>query len=94
MRFRESETGLNPDVVFLVVAFQGGSSVAVFFVCTSVVSYVAFALSSFIPHLSFFCCLGRAVLRDCGISWVPSHLFLDTLQLYKNVMALSSVEGV
>ena len=41
-----------------------------FFVCTSVVSYVAFLLSLFVHHISFFWCLGRTVLRDCGISWV------------------------
>ena len=41
-----------------------------FFVCTSVVSYVAFLLSLFAHPISFFWCLGRTVLRDCGISWV------------------------
>ena len=32
---------------------------------------MAFVLSLFV-HLSFFQCNGRAVLRDCGISGVPS----------------------
>ena len=45
-----------------------------FFVRESVVSYVAFVLSLFIPHLSFFLCLGKATLCDCGISWVSSFI--------------------
>ena len=45
-----------------------------FFVCASVVSYVALVLSLFEPHLFFFWCLGRAVLRDWGISWISSHI--------------------
>ena len=36
--------------------------------CTSTVSYMAFVLLLFVSHLSFFWCLGKAVLRDCGIS--------------------------
>ena len=43
----------------------GGSSVVV--LCASMVSYVAFVLFLFVPHLSFFLCLGWAVLRDCGL---------------------------
>ena len=39
-----------------------------FFVCASIVSYVVFVLS-FVPHLSFLWCLGRAVLHDSGISY-------------------------
>ena len=35
-----------------------------------VISYVAFAVSLFVPHLSFVWCISRTVLRDCGISWV------------------------
>ena len=44
------------------------------FVCASVVSYVAFVLSLFLSHLSFFWRLGKAVLRDSGtcISWGSS----------------------
>ena len=37
------------------------------FVHASVVSYVASMLSLFVPRLSFFWCLRRAVLRDHGI---------------------------
>ena len=39
-----------------------------FSVCASVISYVAFVLSLFVPYVSFLWCLGEAVLRDCGIS--------------------------
>ena len=46
-----------------------------FFVCVSVVSYVSFVLSLFVPHLSFFWCLEKAVLPDCGISWISSLIF-------------------
>ena len=61
---------------FFCLSFQGGCSVAVPFVCASVVSYVVFVLSFFVPHLTFFWCLGKAVFRDCGISWVSSLIFL------------------
>ena len=40
----------------------------------SVVSYIAFILSLFVPHLSLRLCLVRTVLRDCGISWVFSAI--------------------
>ena len=39
-----------------------------FFVRASVVSYVTFVLSLFVPLLFFFGFFGKAVLRDCGIS--------------------------
>ena len=39
-----------------------------FFVCASVVSYVASVLQLFAPNLSFFWCIGRDVVRDCGVS--------------------------
>ena len=44
-----------------------------FFVYTTVISCMAFALSLFVPHLSFFWCLGKGVLHDCGISWLYLH---------------------
>ena len=59
------------------------SSVTVL-LCAFVVSYVAFVLSLFVPHLSFFWCLGRAMVCDCGISWVSSHIFLQGLRLVKH----------
>ena len=37
-----------------------------FFVCVSMVSYVAFIRSLFFPQLFFFWCLGKAVFRGCG----------------------------
>ena len=36
---------------------------------------MAFVLSIFVPNLSFFWCLGKAVIRDCGISLISSHIF-------------------
>ena len=38
-----------------------------FFVCATVVAFVAFKLSLFVPHLPFYWSLGRALIRDCGI---------------------------
>ena len=35
-----------------------------FFICASVVSYVTFVLSLFVPNLPFFWCLVKAVLRN------------------------------
>ena len=40
------------------------------------ISYVVFVLSLFFLHLTLVWCLGRAVLRICGISWVSSLMFL------------------
>ena len=69
--------GLSGVTYFLPHVEQKGAVVLLqfFFVCASVVSYVAFVLSLFVPHLSFLCCLGRAAPRDCGISWVSSLIF-------------------
>ena len=36
-------------------------------------SYVAFVLSIFVPHLSVFSCIGKAVLRDVTF---PGYLYL------------------
>ena len=48
-----------------------------FIVCTSLVSYVAFVLSLFVPHLAFVWCLGRAVLHDSAISWISPLVFFS-----------------
>ena len=75
VRFCSCKTGLNPS------GFPTDRSKVVallhfYFVCASVVSYVTFVLSLFVPRLSFFWCLGRAVHSECGISWVSSLMFL------------------
>ena len=31
----------------------------------------------FVPHIFFYRCLGKAVLRYCGLSWVTSFIFLE-----------------
>ena len=70
-----SKTDLRPLAVFLS-SDRSKTVLLQFFVCASVVSCVAFVLSLFIPRLSFFWCLGKAVLRDCSISWVSSLIFV------------------
>ena len=60
--------------LFNVVCPQG-PPLQLFFLYASVVLYMAFVLSLFFQYLSFFLCLGRAVLRECGISWIASHIF-------------------
>ena len=40
-------------------------------------------LPLFVPYLSFFWCLGKAVLRDCGISWISSLIFVTRLRSNK-----------
>ena len=66
-----------------------------FFVRASVVSYVMFVLSLFVPHLSFFRCLGRAVLCDCGNSWLSLLIFLSTPQhLYNTIVWIQSINSV
>ena len=47
-----------------------------FIVCVFGVSYGAFVSSLFVLHLPFCWCLGRAVVRDCGFSWVSTLIFL------------------
>ena len=51
-----------------------------FFVCASVVSHMAFDVSLFVPHISLLWCLGRVVLRDCGSSWIFSHILSGPCQ--------------
>ena len=55
---RERETDRQTEKHTAVLLLQ------IFFICASVVSYLTFVLSLYIPNLSFFWCLGRAVLRD------------------------------
>ena len=46
------------------------------FFCASVVLYLAFVLTLFfLFSFSPFSCLGKAVLRDCGISRISSLIF-------------------
>ena len=52
-----------------------------FFFFSSVVPFVGFVLSLFVPHSSSFWCLGWAVLFDCGISWIISNIFYQTAQM-------------
>ena len=42
------------------------------FVFVSEISNKTFVLCLFVPHLSFFLCLGMAMLRDCDVSLVSS----------------------
>ena len=52
------------------------SSVAVFLsFCVGIFMWCLF-LSLFVPHLSYFWCLRKAVLRDCGMSWISTLTFL------------------
>ena len=38
--------------------------------------HVSFVLSLFVPYPTFFWCLGKAELRDCGITWISLLIFL------------------
>ena len=58
-----------------------------FVVCVSVVSYVTFVLSLFVPHLSFIWCFERAVLRERGIS---GYLQLYSFGLFGHFLILRS----
>ena len=58
---------------------------------------MTFVLSRFDPHLSFFWCPGKAVHRDCGISWIaylyfvrhtnPKVRFLMSWPIYSTISA-------
>ena len=65
MRFLANKTGLSPPVIFL------------FYLCLCVGGFiycVCFVII-LVPHLSFFCCLGKAVIRDSGICFVTKLFF-------------------
>ena len=55
--------------------YAGGVSNKSLLLIIFIFSYVAFVLSLTVPRLSFFFfyCLGKALLRDCGIFRVSSH---------------------
>ena len=61
VRFRTNKMSLSPPS-FPIDFNKAILLLQVFFVYTSVVSYVAFVLSLFVPGLSFFWCLGRVVI--------------------------------
>ena len=71
------------------------------FVFASVVSYVAFVLSLFVHHRSFFWCLGRGVLCDTTRakpvvkSCVPHPIRFDILNNYalKCVILVSTLDS-
>ena len=72
MKFCASKTGLsNPTLVFLLRS--KAVPLKFVFVHASVLSCVTFVLS-YVPHLSFFWYLEKAMFRDCGISWVFSFI--------------------
>ena len=54
-------------------------SLQLFFVSASMVSNVAFVLLLFVPHLAFFCCLGKAALRICGT--LREHAYSNILKI-------------
>ena len=79
---------LFSDALFLVSPSFGASEVCLVMLCFSSLPLSVprkFVLSCFVSHLSFFRCLGRAVLCGCGISCVSPLLFLRTN--YKSINA-------
>ena len=63
--------GVWEGLRLVIVALPGLFSYLLF-------SYVAYVLASFVSHLCFCSCLGRAVLCVCGISWVSSLIFFQS----------------
>ena len=53
-----------------------------FSVRASVVSYVEFVLSLYVPHLACFWCLEKPLLRDCGIP-LRKHAYSNILKILK-----------
>ena len=51
---------------------------------------MAVVLSLFVPHISFLWCLVGAVLRDCGVSWISSHMFFNDSTLMSFIVAESN----
>ena len=56
------------------------------------VLYVLFVLSLFLPYLSFFWCLWKAMLPGCGIPWISSLISLNMPILSKSqTVTISSI---
>ena len=88
-QFTECSPGLSPIYLnsskFFFWPFQYGSSVAVF-LSLCVCGFTCGVLSIFIPRLSFFWCPWKALLRDCGISWLSSLAFIWPCPYTLNVL--------
>ena len=56
--------------------------------------HMAFVLPLFVLHFSFFSCLGKAVLRYCGIFWVPSFIILRLACVRKYFFSRSCADSV
>ena len=75
-RFRASKIGLNNLSSLPIDRSKVFHLLQFILVCASAILYVAFVLSFlFVPHLFLFWSIRRAVLSDCGTSWVYSHIF-------------------
>ena len=90
VRFRARKICLSPRfsfiyLFFFFLFFSTDRSRAVSLLQSSLLvrlrfhTYVAFESSLFVSHLSFCCCLGKAVIRECGISLVFLLIFLAHL---------------
>ena len=73
--FRAGKTGRKPPVVFLQNVPSCFSLLQLFFLRAPLASNVAFVLSLFVPHLSLSWCLGKALLRPCGICCVITCIY-------------------
>ena len=71
--FRASRTGISPllSPLPIAVCLLIISLLQFFFIHMSVVSYITFVLSSFVPYLSFYWCVGKAVIMT-----FPGYLHL------------------
>ena len=74
MRLRAGITDLSLLVV-VILTVERRFTLQFFFLCASVVSYDEF-FALFVPYIAFYWYLGKALFRHCGISRVPSHIFL------------------
>ena len=58
--------------------------------------FFVFFFSLFVPYLSIIWCLRKAVLPDCGISWVSLHMFIQTeeyMDVQNNLKFFALVKG-
>ena len=74
----KKKTGLSPQPPrsFPSDHSKVNSLLQFFSVCAPVVSYVEFVLL-FVPHLSLFWYLEKAVHLNCGLSWVSSLISMS-----------------
>ena len=52
--------------------------------------FICDVLSLFVPHFLLFWCIGTAVFRDCGVSWVFLLIYFNVIYFSKTFCITSA----